>query len=88
MKGPEAGGKDVAKIDSFKEMITRVKAAFPNVSVFANTLREVVDVNKHLWGAILLEGDNWHVAQPREITVLDRIGGGEWFCWWYTLLNP
>ena len=79
MKGPEAGGKDVAKIDSFKEMITRVKAAFPNVSVFANTLREVVDVNKHLWGAILLEGDNWHVAQPREITVLDRIGGGDGF---------
>jgi 2-dehydro-3-deoxygluconokinase len=79
VKGPEAGGKDVAKIDSFKEMITRVKAAFPNVSVFANTLREVVDVNKHLWGAILLEGDNWHVAQPREITVLDRIGGGDGF---------
>ncbi len=79
VKGPEAGGKDVALIDSFKEMISRVKAAYPNVSVFANTLREVVDVNKHLWGAILLEGDNWHVAQPREITVLDRIGGGDGF---------
>ncbi|HZK28285.1 MAG TPA: PfkB family carbohydrate kinase, partial [Thermoclostridium sp.] len=34
VKGPEAGGKDVALIDSFKEMISRVKAAYPNVSVF------------------------------------------------------
>jgi 2-dehydro-3-deoxygluconokinase len=24
-------------------------------------------------------GDNWHVIEPREITVLDRIGGGDGF---------
>jgi 2-dehydro-3-deoxygluconokinase len=29
--------------------------------------------------AILLSGDEWHVAAPREITVLDRIGGGDGF---------
>ncbi len=78
--GPEAGGKDIAaKIDSFKEMIFRVKIAYPNTSVFATTLRQVVDANKHLWGAIMLEDENWHVAEPREITVLDRIGGGDGF---------
>ncbi len=27
----------------------------------------------------MAEGDDWHVAQPREITVLDRIGGGDGF---------
>lgn len=80
IKGPEAGGKDIAEtIDHFKEMISGVKQAFPNTSVFANTLREVVSVNKHLWGAILLEQDNWYVVEPRPITVLDRIGGGDGF---------
>ncbi|HHV95624.1 MAG TPA: sugar kinase [Clostridiaceae bacterium] len=80
IEGPEAGGKDLAaKIDSFKEMIRRVKAAFPNASVFATTLRQVIDANHHLWGAIMLEGENWHVVEPRPITVLDRIGGGDGF---------
>lgn len=78
--GPEAGGKEIgAKIESFKGMIRNVKAAFPNTSVFANTLREVVSANNHLWGAIMLEGDNWHVIEPRPINVLDRIGGGDGF---------
>jgi len=80
IEGPEAGGKHLsAKIDSFKEMIARVKSAFPNVSVFATTLREVKSANQHLWGAIMLEGDNWYVVEPREIHVLDRIGGGDGF---------
>ncbi|NLO40584.1 MAG: sugar kinase, partial [Ruminiclostridium sp.] len=78
IEGPEAGGKELAgKIDSFKGMIARVKAAFPNASVFATTLREVISTNMHRWGAILLEGDNWYVAEPREIPILDRIGGGD-----------
>lgn len=80
IKGPEAGGKDIkAKIDSFKEMITRVKKEFSNASVFATTLREVENTNKHLWGAIMLSGDEWHVVEPRKINVLDRIGGGDGF---------
>lgn len=80
IKGPEEGGKDLAgQIDSFKEMIKRVKSSFPNASVFGTTLRQVVSVNSHLWGALMLEGDNWHVVEPREINVLDRIGGGDGF---------
>jgi 2-dehydro-3-deoxygluconokinase len=80
IRGPEAGGEGLAaKIESFKGMINRAKEAFPNVSVFATTLREVINANRHLWGAILAEGDNWHVVEPREITVLDRIGGGDGF---------
>ncbi len=80
IEGPEAGGKDIAaKIESFKGMIERVKKAFPNASVFATTLRQVISTNLHLWGAILSEGDHWHVVEPREIAVLDRIGGGDGF---------
>ena len=80
IEGPEAGGKDIdSKIESFKIMISRVKLAFPNASVFATTLRQVINANKHLWGSIMLEGDKWHVIEPREISVLDRIGGGDGF---------
>ncbi len=80
MKGPEAGGKDIgSKIESFKGMIMEVKKAYPHTSVYATTLRQVVNTNCHLWGGIMLEGDNWHVVEPREIHVLDRIGGGDGF---------
>jgi 2-dehydro-3-deoxygluconokinase len=80
IEGPEEGGKDLSEqIESFKAMISRVKKAFPDASVFATTLRQVISANSHLWGAIMLEGENWHVAEPREINVLDRIGGGDGF---------
>jgi 2-dehydro-3-deoxygluconokinase len=80
IEGPEAGGKDIAaKIESFKGMIRQVKKTFPHASVFATTLREVVSANDHLWGAIMLEGEDWHVIEPRPIRVLDRIGGGDGF---------
>jgi 2-dehydro-3-deoxygluconokinase len=78
IEGPEAGGEELAaKIESFKGMIERAKHAFPNVSVFATTLRQVVSTNCHLWGAIMAVGNQWHVVEPREIHVLDRIGGGD-----------
>ena len=78
--GPEAGGKGLAsKIEAFKGMINNVKQAYGNASVFATTLREVVSANSHLWGAIMADGDDWHVVEPREIGVLDRIGGGDGF---------
>jgi 2-dehydro-3-deoxygluconokinase len=80
IEGPEAGGEGIkAKIEGFKGLIMRVKESFPNATVFANTLREVVSVNEHLWGAIMLEGNNWHVIEPKTIQVLDRIGGGDGF---------
>jgi len=60
-------------------MIGEVKAAYPNAQVFATTLRQVYSANTHMWGAIMLAGDEWFVEEPREITVLDRIGGGDGF---------
>ena len=78
--GPEAGGQGLAaKIGSFQAMIEQARKAYPAAGVFATTLREVLDSNAHLWGAILAEGGNWHVVEPREIRVLDRIGGGDAF---------
>ncbi len=78
--GPEAGGADVAaKIEGFKKMIGRVKAAYPQAKVFATTLREVESANRHQWGAILHAEGAWYVEPPRPIDVLDRIGGGDGF---------
>ncbi len=80
LPGPPAGGSDIAaKIESFKAMIATVHSSYPGVSVCATTLREVVSANHHLWGAILSAGEEWFVAEPRDITVLDRIGGGDGF---------
>lgn len=80
LKGPEAGGKDLgAKIEGFKVMIESAKKSFPGTSVFATTLREVVSTNSHIWGAVMAEGDDFYIEQPREIGVLDRIGGGDGF---------
>ena len=80
IEGPEAGGRDLdAKIESFKEMIARVQQCYPNAGTFATTLRQVESANLHNWGAILLSGGEWHVAPPRPIPVLDRIGGGDGF---------
>jgi len=80
IEGPEAGGKGLAaKMEGFKGMIERVKKAYPNASVFATTLREVISTQQHLWGAVMAAGNDWHVVEPREIGVLDRIGGGDGF---------
>jgi 2-dehydro-3-deoxygluconokinase len=80
IEGPEAGGKEIgAKIEGFKEMIKRVKAEYPKAELFATTLREVASANSHMWGAIVSSGDDYHVVEPRQIGVLDRIGGGDGF---------
>jgi 2-dehydro-3-deoxygluconokinase len=80
IKGPDAGGEDLgAKIEGFKGMINRVREAFPDVSVYATTLRQVISTNEHMWGGIIFENGNWHVVEPRDIYVYDRIGGGDGF---------
>ena len=79
-EGPKAGGESLAdKIESFKQMISRVRALYPNATAYANTLREVISANNHLWGAMLWTDGRWYVEAPREIPVLDRIGGGDSF---------
>lgn len=79
-KGPEAGGKDLgSKIEYFKAMITQVQEKYTNAKMFATTLRQVISANEHLWGAIVLADSKWYVEEPREIQVMDRIGGGDGF---------
>ena len=80
IEGPREGGRDLAEqISGFKEMIGRIKEAFPNVEIFGNTLRQVVSADEHMWGAITLFGDVWTIIEPKPIHILDRIGGGDGF---------
>ena len=80
VKGPEAGGSGLTqKINSFREMIDNMQEIYPNVQVFATTLREVISANEHLWGAIVKYQNEWLIEEPRSIQVLDRIGGGDGF---------
>ncbi|HPP66802.1 MAG TPA: PfkB family carbohydrate kinase [bacterium] len=80
IQGPQPGGKDIkSQIDGFKGMIEKAKETFPKTEVFATTLRQVISSNQHLWGAIMSVGCQWYMVEPREIFVLDRIGGGDGF---------
>ena len=80
IKGPKAGGEDLnAKIESFKEMIEVVKKEYPNAKICATSLREVISANRNLWGVIANVDGEWVVEEPREIDILDRIGGGDGF---------
>ena len=80
VQGPEAGGKDLsAKIEGFKKMIEEVRKQFPDASIYATTLREVLNANEHMWGSIMYADEKWYVEEPRNIQVLDRIGGGDGF---------
>lgn len=80
IEGPESGGQGLdEKIDGFKDMIGRVQAAYPKARYFATTLREVISANGHLWGALVTDSTDWEIIKPREIGVIDRIGGGDGF---------
>ena len=80
IEGPEAGGKDLAgKTDAFRAMIEGIRGQYPQAKVVATTLREVLDAETHLWGAIVSAPDRTVVIPPRVISVLDRIGGGDGF---------
>lgn len=70
---------EMTPVDKFKETINQVKGKFPDTSVFATNLREVKHANRHLWGAVMLNGDVWESIDPRQIAVIDRIGGGDAF---------
>jgi 2-dehydro-3-deoxygluconokinase len=80
VEGPESGGRDLAtRVSGFREMILRLRGLCPRAVVFATTLRQVLSASSHLWGSILFADGDFSIIEPREIDVLDRIGGGDGF---------
>jgi 2-dehydro-3-deoxygluconokinase len=66
--------------DSFKKMIGRAVAAYPNFKVVATTLRAVKSATVNDWGAICWAGGKFYEAIHRpDLEIMDRVGGGDSF---------
>ncbi len=80
VSGPDAGGHSLTnQVNAFERLIDNVAERYPGASLFATTLREVLSANRHLWGALVRATNQTCTIEPREIGVLDRIGGGDGF---------
>ena len=79
--GDEVSGEtdEAIKMEAFRDMIDRASKEFPNVEVFATTLRHVLNANEHAWGALLRAQGEWFEEEPKNIQIMDRIGGGDGF---------
>ena len=80
VEGPKPGGKNLNRqMEDYQTMLHAMEKAYPNVTLFATTLREVINANKHLWGTIVYDMKQVYTVKPKEVQVLDRIGGGDGF---------
>jgi 2-dehydro-3-deoxygluconokinase len=65
---------------SFKQMINKAVAAYPNFKVVATTLRAVKSATINDWGAICWADGEFHEAIHRpNLEIFDRVGGGDSF---------
>ncbi|HXN21610.1 MAG TPA: sugar kinase [Candidatus Dormibacteraeota bacterium] len=66
--------------ESYRHMIERVVAAFPNLKLVATTLRNVKSATRNDWGAVCYYAGKLHHATARpDLEIYDRIGGGDSF---------
>jgi 2-dehydro-3-deoxygluconokinase len=77
--GPEVAAKSKLDPSAFFAMIDKVVAKHPRVKVVATTLREVHSTSHHSWGAVAWMDGKTYCAPTAELTVLDRVGGGDGF---------
>ncbi len=77
--GPEVTAESKLDPSVFFAMIDSVLEKYPRVKVVATTLREVRTTNRHGWSAVSWVNGGTHTAPTTELTVLDRVGGGDGF---------
>lgn len=77
--GIDIGIKSEGKKDirPFVEAQKRVRDRFSNLAVLVTSLRDEHDNNGHEWGAVASVQGTIYTIEPREISVEDRIGGGD-----------
>ncbi len=73
---PEGQGID---IEQYKAFILQVAELLPNLKIIGTSLREMVDTNHHRWSGLLYVNGQFYPAPWMDITVLDRVGGGDGF---------
>jgi 2-dehydro-3-deoxygluconokinase len=69
-------------IESYKAMVRRVAADYPNLKVIGTTLREVVSAGVNNWSAILYWGEDGQFYKGPDfdnMDIEDRVGGGDGF---------
>jgi 2-dehydro-3-deoxygluconokinase len=77
--GPEVAAKSKLDPSVFFGMIDNVVKKHPHVKAVATTLREVHTTNHHSWSAVAWIDGKTYAAPTAELTVLDRVGGGDGF---------
>jgi len=89
LTGPETESKSKLDPGAFLGMIDLVHAKFPQIKAVATTLREVHSANHHSWGAVAWINGRAFVSPTCELSVLDRVGGGDGFAsgFFYGLLT-
>jgi 2-dehydro-3-deoxygluconokinase len=87
--GPEVAAKSKLDPSTFLGMIDRVIKQHPQIKIVATTLREVHSTNHHSWGAVAWINGQSYIAPTCELTILDRVGGGDGFAsgFFYGLLT-
>ena len=67
-------------VDAFAAMVHKVAETYPNLSVIATTLRDVISASRNGWSAIAWSPETGVLqSSHRELDVLDRVGGGDSF---------
>jgi 2-dehydro-3-deoxygluconokinase len=77
--GPEVTAKSKLDPSAFFAMMDQVLKQQPQIKVVATTLREVHSTNHHSWGAVAWIDGKTYVSPTCELTVQDRVGGGDGF---------
>ncbi len=77
--GPEVAAKSKLDPSTFFGMIDRVVEKYPKVKIVATTLREVHSTNHHSWGAVAWINGQTYVSPTCELSIHDRVGGGDGF---------
>jgi len=80
--GFESGGDHAyssLSLDGYRRLLRRVVQAFPNLRVVATSLRVAPNAGVNSWGGLLYTGGEFYEVAPREIAILDRVGGGDSF---------
>jgi 2-dehydro-3-deoxygluconokinase len=68
------------EVESFRRMIERAMAEFPNFKVVATTLRNAKTATINDWGAVCYSEGSLYQAPIREnLEIFDRVGGGDSF---------
>jgi len=75
--GPEVAAKSKLDPSVFFGMIDKVTKKYPKVKIVATTLREVHNTNHHSWSAVGWIDGKTYTAPTAELTVVDRVGGGD-----------